>query len=946
MQRRLALIVAFACLSVLAAPPGGRAAETAVPKVDYHLRTLPNGLKVFSIRDPSTANVAVQMWYGVGSKNDPAGRSGFAHLFEHLMFKGTRDMPPEFFDRLTEDVGGANNASTNDDYTNYFETAPASHLEPLLWAEAERLGGLVVDDADFKSERAVVEEELRQRVLADPYGRLYALDIPEASYVLHPYHRPGIGSIADLDASTLQDVRAFHAVYYRPDNVSLIVAGNFDPAQLDAWVDKYFGPIPRPAAPIPQVTAVEPPRAGPRLIDAYGPNVPLPAVVLTFAAPEAASPDATALQVLDAILTTGKSSRLYQSLVYRQQLAESVLSDAELRRQPGLFAVGAVMAGGKTPDQGETALRAELKRLRDEPVTQAELTAARNQLVADVLRGRETAEGRGFELGGAIVLEGDAARVNSDIAELRAITPADLQRTAQRYLVDDQRVTIRYRPESERPAAQADVLVQDSPQVAAAPLQPPAVIPVVETLPPDRRQAPPRPAPTVAPVPPKAVERTLANGLRVIVAKTSDLPILTAQLTIQDGAARDPADLAGLAGVTAALLPQGSTTRSASEIAAQIEALGGTLSADAGYDSSQISLSGLSDTLPQALSILADLARHPAFAQDELDRLKAQKRDELTVALQEPGMLARLVMARVVFGDGPYGHPSSGSPASLERITRAAVVQQYQRLYRPDNAVLVLTGDITPEAGFALAEQTFGDWARPAAAAPTPAVGKPIPGGRVIVVDLPGTGQAAVTVGAASIARLDPAYYRAAVANAVLGGGYSARLNAEIRVKRGLSYGAGSVMEARRGQGVFEASVQTKNESADEVTGLLLEQIQRLGAEPASPDELAARKASLIGEFGRTADTDAGLAGLLTQDAIYRVDLSEIGRYAARIEAVDPGQTRAAALELADPGRLDVVVVGDAKLFLDALKRRFPKLEVIEAGALNLDSASLRKAGV
>ena len=364
MQRRLAVIMAFACLSILASPSHGQAAETAVPKVDYRLRTLPNGLKVFSIRDPSTANVAVQMWYGVGSKNDPAGRSGFAHLFEHLMFKGTRDMPPEFFDRLTEDVGGANNASTNDDYTNYFETAPANHLETLLWAEAERLGGLVVDEADFKSERAVVEEELRQRVLADPYGRLYALDIPEASYVLHPYHRPGIGSIADLDASTLADVRAFHAVYYRPDNVSLIVAGDFDPAQLDAWVDKYFGPISRPVGAIPQVTAVEPARSGPRLIDAYGPNVPLPAVVLTFAGPDAASPDATALQVLDAILSTGKSSRLYQSLVYRQQLAETVLSDAELRRQPGLFAVGAVMAGGKTPDQGEAALRAELKRLR------------------------------------------------------------------------------------------------------------------------------------------------------------------------------------------------------------------------------------------------------------------------------------------------------------------------------------------------------------------------------------------------------------------------------------------------------------------------------------------------------------------------------------------------------------------------------------------------------
>ena len=943
MHRRLALIIAWACLAGLGAPAAGQAAETAVPKVDYHLRVLPNGLRVFSVRDPSTANVAVQMWYGVGSKDDPAGRSGFAHLFEHLMFKGTRDMPAEYFDRLTEDVGGANNASTNDDYTNYFETVPAGHLERLLWAEAERLGGLVVDDADFKSERAVVEEELRQRVLADPYGRLYALDIPEASYVRHPYHRPGIGSIADLDASTLEDVRAFHAVYYRPDNASLIVVGNFDPVQLDAWVDRYFGPIPRPATPIPQVTAVEPERTGAKLVDAYGPNVPLPAVVLTFAGPNAASPDATALQVLDAIMTTGKSSRLYQSLVYRQQLAQTVLSDPELRRQSGLFAVGAVMAGGKTADQGEAALRAELQRLRDQPVADAELAAARNQLIADVLRNRETAEGRGFELGGAIALEGDATRVNSDIAELRAITPADVQRVARRYLVDERRVTIRYRAESERPAGQADVLVQDSPEVAAEPLRAPASIPVVETLPPAQRQAPPQPGPTVAPVPPRAVERTLANGLRVIVARTGDLPIVTAVLTIKGGATLDPDGLAGLADVTAGLLPQGSTSRSASDIAAQIEALGGTLSAEAGYDSSQVSLSGLADTLPQSLGVLADVVRHPAFAQGELDRLKTQKRDELTVELQDPGTVARLAMARVVFGDGPYGHPSSGSPASLERINRGAVMAQYQRLYRPDNAVLVLSGGLTPEAGFALAQQVFGDWARPAEAPPVPATEKPSAGARVVVVDLPGTGQAAVVVGAASIARLDPAYYDAEVANGVLGGGYSARLNAEIRVKRGLSYGAGSALAARQGAGVFEASAQTKNASADQVAGLLLAEVKRLGAEPAPTEELAARKAALIGAFGRTADTGAGLAGLLTQDAIHGVDLGEIGRYAAQVEQVGPDQARAGALKLADPTRLDVVVVGDAKEFLDALKARFPKVELIEAGALDLDSPGLRK---
>jgi zinc protease len=211
----------------------------AIAPIQYQTRTLANGLRVYAIRDTDTANVSVQVWYDVGSKDDPRGRSGFAHLFEHMMFKASRNLVAEQFDRLTEDVGGFNNASTNDDYTNYYEVVPANHLQRLLWAEAERMGSLVVEPGFFNSERDVVKEELRSRVLAAPYGRLFYLYLPMISYDVHPYARPGIGSIADLDAATIDDVRAFHATYYRPDNAVLVVAGNFDPAQLDRWVDQY-----------------------------------------------------------------------------------------------------------------------------------------------------------------------------------------------------------------------------------------------------------------------------------------------------------------------------------------------------------------------------------------------------------------------------------------------------------------------------------------------------------------------------------------------------------------------------------------------------------------------------------------------------------------------------------------------------------------------------------
>jgi zinc protease len=283
----LAATAAAPSAFALAPPaPAATAPTSVVPPIPFKRRVLANGLEVLTSLDRTTPNVTVQVWYGVGSKNDPAGRSGFAHLFEHMMFKATKDLPPESFDRLTEDVGGFNNASTYDDFTNYFEVVPANHLQRLIWAESERMGSLVVDEANFKSERDVVKEELRQRVLAQPYG---------------------IGSITDLDASTLDDVRAFHQEYYRPDNAALIVVGNFDEAQLNAWIDKYFGPLKPPKEAMQKVTAVEPPRTGPGVFDGYGPNVPLPALAITWLGPQASDPDAPALKVLDAILSGGKS---------------------------------------------------------------------------------------------------------------------------------------------------------------------------------------------------------------------------------------------------------------------------------------------------------------------------------------------------------------------------------------------------------------------------------------------------------------------------------------------------------------------------------------------------------------------------------------------------------------------------------------------------------------
>lgn len=438
----------FVAACLLASTQSFALAQTRMPQLKFTDRTLANGLRVLSAADRSSPTVAIHVWYHVGSKDDPQGRSGFAHLFEHIMFKSTKNMKSEMMDRLTEDVGGFNNAFTSDDVTVYFEVVPSNYLETLIWAEADRLAALNVDDGNFKSERDVVKEEYRQGVLAPPYGRFEYL-LQQKSFIEHPYKRPTIGSIEDLDAASLKDVQEFHATYYRPDNATLVVVGDFEQAQLDAWVDKYFAPIPKPAKPLPRVQTKEPARKAETRLTEYGRN-DLPAVGLTYLTPKQSDPDSDALRIADVILSGGESSRLYNSLVYTQQLAAEVNSSAEAREDASLFVLTAVLSEGKKPEDAEKSLLAEIKKLQDAPVTAAELEKAKNQIITDQLRQRETSNGKALALGEAAVLLGDAARVNTDLARLQAVTAADIQRVMKKYFTDSNRFVLYYLPEASK----------------------------------------------------------------------------------------------------------------------------------------------------------------------------------------------------------------------------------------------------------------------------------------------------------------------------------------------------------------------------------------------------------------------------------------------------------------------------------------------------------------
>lgn len=957
MKTRLILTVAAAALTLqaCASMPGMADAPTATadaagsaasaapqgvvaPPLGFAHRTLPNGLQVYSSRDTSTSNVTVQVWYRVGSKDDPAGRSGFAHLFEHLMFKSTENMPTETFDRLTEDVGGFNNASTWDDFTNYYEVVPANHLERLIFAEADRMGSLVVDADVFASERDVVKEEYRQSYQANPYSRFFGLFVPQTVYENHPYRRPGIGSIEELNAATIDDVRRFHATYYRPDNAVLIVAGNFDQAQLDAWINKYFGPLTNPDAALPANNVVEAEPTGPREATFYGANVPLPVAMLAWRTVPYSDPDRAALTVLDGILSTGESSRLYQSLVYDKQIAAQASSSPDFATQAGHITAYAIMAEGETVDAGLAALRAEVARFRDEPVTEAELAEARNELIADILRNREGVDDRANALGFALMWDGRAEAADREIAAIQAVTAADIQRVANRYMNEQRMITMRYLPadDANPPTEQnknVDAPVRvDSLAVAGAP---------TVLLPEGQRAAIPAAGPEGSLATPAIADFRLSNGLRVLVAPTTGVPLVSARLSFDAGTRNDGAK-PGLATMTAGLLTQGTATRTAPQIAAEIEGLGANVGAGAGVDFTNVFANAPADVFPQTLALMADVVRNPTFAAEELARQQDQTLDGLRIALTQPGQIANQSVARVIYGAAPYGAPGGGTVNSVPSITRDDVVGFHAAHFNPSDAVLTFSGAITPDQARALAQQAFGDWsvtAQPQARADFAGAAL---APRVVVIDQPGAGQAAVVAAVRGVSRTDAEYFPLALGNTLLGGGYSSRLNQEVRIKRGLSYGAGSNLGVRADEGVFTASAQTRNDAVPAVADLILSEIGRMGTERVTEAELSSRRAVMIGGFGRSLETVDGLGGFVANLALYDLPMTELAAYAGNVRAVTPEQIQAAFARHLPGSEASLVIVGDAAQFIEALRAKYPNVEVIPLSALNLDSATLR----
>lgn len=934
-----AATLAIAIAAPLAAKEPKAAAATAVkaPKIEFSEWTLGNGLKVIAIPDTSTANVLVSMWYGVGSKHDPQGRSGFAHLFEHILSRKTVNMPYNMINRLTEDVGGVRNASTSDDRTNYYETVPAQYLETLLWTHAERMARPVVDSEVFERERSIVKEELRQRVLAPPYGRLFALALPENSYDAVPQRRSTIGSIEQLDATVLDDARAFHQAYYGPDTATLIISGNFELAKLKPMVERYFAAVPRRAKPVPlAITAKEPPRTQPRRVDITAPNVPLPMVGASWKLPGATSPDRAPLEVLDAILTQGENSRLYAALV-RSGKAAQVMQFLDVSREVGTAAPFAVVSAGQQADDVLATLYAEIERVRRDPVTVAELQEAKNELLAQSLSARETAPGRGFELGEALAVTGDPRAADARLAAIGKVTVRDIQRVAQRYYAPTARVELRYTAGPDKPESWAN----------------PAPMPVFASVDPatgtpnqlkDEASREQPPAPTARPAvrAPEIAERKLANGVTVVSAQTGSVPIATLTVLLPGGSVSDPRDKAGIAQFAANLATKGTVTRSAQQIAAKMESLGASLNATAGTEGSLLTVTAPTANLAEAGEVLADIVRNASFPDEEFQRDRKRALDGLQVALKDPGALGGMAIQPLLYGSAPYGTLAGGTSASLPRLTRDDLAAHRNQWWHPAAARVIISGGIGSVAANALAEKLFGSW-QSDMPAPTPVAARAgaANGPRTVVIDMPEAGQAAVYAAVRGAGRGEADYYPLLLANSVLGVGSNGRLFEEVRTKRGLSYGAYSSFASRAEAGLLTANAQTKNESAADVAKVFLDEFVRLGREPISEAALEKRRLFLGGSTQRALETSNGFSGVIGGLLQQGLKPDEALHFANRLSETTPAAVSAAAARYVQPEQATVLVVGNAAQFLDKLKSLRGEVTVIKASDLDLSSGTL-----
>ena len=854
--------------------------------IPYQKIVLDNGLTLIVHEDHKAPIVAVDLWYHVGSKNEKPGKTGFAHLFEHLMFGGSQHAPGSYI-KAIESVGATDlNGTTNEDRTNYFENVPTSALDYTLWMEADRMGFLDLSQKTLDLQRGVVQNEKRQDE-NEPYALAEEAISQNTFPTGHPYSWPVIGDMADLDAASFKDVQEWFKTYYGPSNVVIVLAGDIDTKTAKEKVEKYFGDVP-PGPPVTHQQAWIAKMTGTHRSVTQD-RVPLPRVYMVWNVPQFGSADANYLTLVSACLGEGKTSRLYKRLVYDDQIASAVSVDQDSREIGGQIYIQATARPGHNLDEIEKEINEELARFLKEGPTSEELQRVQTQYLANFLRGIERIGGFGGKadrLAQYATFTGNPDGYKISLQRIREATAADLKSVANRWLSDGVYI-VQVLPFPDYKPAKAEVDHAKTPALGA---------------PPELKL-------------PKLQRATLSNGLKVILAERHEVPLVEFWLAADAGYAADQFAKPGTAKLTGTLLTDGTKTRNALQINDQAAMLGANLSTRSNLDFSYVNLSALKAKLDPSLELFADVILNPSFPEADFKREQKLQLDSIEEEQKDPIQMALRVFPGLIFGPGhAYGNPltGSGTTASTQAITREDLVKFHEVWFHPNNATLVVVGDTTLAEVTPKLEKLFAGWKAAQVPAknlsPVKLATEPV----VYILDKPNASQSVIITGNASIPANTPQEIAIQAMNDDLGGTFSSRLNMNLREDKHWSYGVRSILVPARGQRPYISisAVQT-DKTKESMVELVKEYKGVVGGKPITAEELKDEQddatLALPGNFESVQQLGNAYNNILE----YGLPEDYYNTFTQKALALTPAQAEEVAKKYIQPDHLVWVVVGD-----------------------------------
>jgi zinc protease len=873
-------------------------ASYEIPEIEYTKYVLDNGLTLIVHEDHKAPIVAVNVWYHVGSKNEPDGRTGFAHLFEHLMFNGSENYNDDYF-QVMERIGATDlNGTTNTDRTNYFQNVPKSALDVALWMESDRMGHLMgaVDQAKLDEQRGVVQNEKRQGE-NQPYGQAFTL-IQEAVYPAgHPYSHTVIGSMEDLDAAALEDVQEWFQTYYGPNNATIVLAGDITPEEAKAQVEHYFGAIP-PGPPIEKYETWSAPMQDDQR-QVMQDRVPEARIYKVWNVPEFGSRDAAYLELAAGVLSQGKNSRFYKRLVYDDQIATSVNAGLNDREIASNFFIIANARPGVDLAEVEATVDEELARFLEEGPTASELERVKAATYASFVRGIERIGGFGGKsdvLAQNEVYSGSPDHYIQYGTWMRDATPTQVLETARKWLTRGV-YALEVRPFPQMAASDADADRSGVPKAGEPP----------------------------APGFPAIQRATLSNGLDVVLAERSALPIVSMTLMVDAGFSADQHHQPGVADLTLNMLDEGTESRSALEIDDEELRLGASIGTGSSLDVSSVTLSALTENLDASLDLWADVILHPAFPEEDFQRLKQQQLAAIQREKSSPVSMALRVFPKILYGEGhPYGIPftGSGQTESVEGMTRDQLRAFHDAWFRPNNATVVAVGDITMDELRPKLEALFSGWEQ--ANVPASDVTQTPQGSGqdvIYIMDRPGAQQSVIIAGHAFPPPAEADEFALQAANRILGGSFTARVNMNLREDKHWSYGAQTVVPDARGYRPFFAYAPVQTDKTMESMQELRKEFSDFTADrPATEDELAKAKDGQILTLPGRWETINAIRSSLTEQVNLRLPDDYWQTYADHVRALSLGQVRTAAASSIHPDQVIWLVVGDRAQIEDRIR--------------------------